>query len=410
MTDISARASSPHVLLAILAAAFNLRIGIVSVGPVIEDIRADTSMSSGLAGVLTTIPFLCMGLFAFVGPPLVQRLGSPRVMAGALGLIAIGALGRSAATAAWLVIATTLPIGLGIALIGAGLPSVVKQRFPQRAGAVTGAYVSSLSVAVAIVGIGLIPLVEALDSWRAALAFTALPAGLAILPWLGLIQRRRGSRAGHVPAADAPPRWRKPTSTSLLLGVIFGLQSLSFAGMVSWAPAIYEEAGWSAQAAAQTTTSIGVLTIVSALIFPPLSDGRDRRLFLAVIATVMGIGLFGVALLTTSGAWVWLTMFGLGTGAVFPLMLALPLDLHDSPRDVAETTAWMLGIGYSTAALAPVLIGALRDATGGFTLAISLLGSFAVAAGALSLLTRSRARRAQAMLNEPSPGESLSAN
>ena len=407
MTEIAARASNAHVLFAILAAAFNLRVGIVSVGPVIEDIRADTAMSSGLAGALTTIPFLCMGLFAFVGPPLVQRLGSARVMQGALALIAVGALARSAASAGWLVIATTLPIGLGIALIGAGLPSVVKQRFPGRAGAVTGAYASSLSVGVVIVGVGLIPLVDALDGWRAALAFTAIPALVAILPWLGLTKRRD---APITAASEQALAWSKPTSTSVLLGLIFGLQSLSFAGMISWAPAIYEDAGWSAHAAAQTTTSIGLFTILSSLIFPPLSDGRDRRLFVAVIATVMGIGLFGVALLTTSGAWVWLTLFGIGTGAVFPLMLSLPLDLHDSPSEVAETTAWMLGLGYSTAALAPVMIGALRDATGGFTIAISLLGAFAFGAGALSLVSRAHDRRRRAADRAPRPDELLSAD
>lgn len=403
MSEVSARISNPHVLVAILAAAFNLRIGIVSIGPVIEDVRLDTAMSSGLAGALTTIPFLCMGAFAFLGPPLVQRMGSARVMIGALALIAVGAVARSAVSEAWGVLATTLPIGLGIALIGAGLPGVVKERFANRAGAVTGAYVASLSVAVAIVGFGLVPLVELLGGWRAALAMTAVPAALAVVPWLGLSARRwrtpePAARSTAAVAVPGDPRVRderplgrprlRPSSTSLLLGLVFGLQSLSFAGMVSWGPAIYEQAGWSPQEAALVTSSIGIFTIISALIFPPLSDGRDRRLWIAAIAIFMGIGVLGIALLTTTGAWLWLTMFGLGTGAVFPLMLSLPLDLHDSPADVADTTAWMLGIGYLIAALAPVLVGALRDATGGFTLAVSLLGVLAIAAGVLSLFAR----------------------
>ncbi|MQA72906.1 MAG: hypothetical protein GEU88_00890 [Solirubrobacterales bacterium] len=118
MRRLGSPAGSARILIAILAAAFNLRIGIVAIGPVIDEVRADTSMSSGVAGVLTTIPFLCMGTFAFLGPPLAQRVGAARVVIGALALIAVGSAARSAVAEAWAVLAATLPIGLGIALIG----------------------------------------------------------------------------------------------------------------------------------------------------------------------------------------------------------------------------------------------------------------------------------------------------
>jgi CP family cyanate transporter-like MFS transporter len=61
------------VLGAILAAALNLRIAIAAIGPLTERIRADLDLSSTLAGVLNAIPFLCMGVFALLGPYVLAR-------------------------------------------------------------------------------------------------------------------------------------------------------------------------------------------------------------------------------------------------------------------------------------------------------------------------------------------------
>jgi MFS transporter, CP family, cyanate transporter len=387
-------------LVAILAAAFNLRIGIVAIGPIIEDIRSDTAMSSAVAGILTMIPFACMGAFAFLGPPLVRRIGEGRVILFSLGLIAAGTLLRSVVPDAVLVLLATLPIGLGIALIGVTLPAVVKVSFPDRGGAVTGAYVASLSLGVVIVGLGLVPLSHALGGWREALAVSAAPAFAAALLWV-----LAGGMTRYTPVADAAPPetaeeslevaapfhggmgWRVP----LLLSIAFGLQSMCFAGMVSWAPTIYEEGGWSQSQAALVTSSIGGFTVISSLTVPAWSEGRDRRPLVMATAWIMAIGVGGVALAPTNHPWLWLTMFGLGTGAVFSLFLTLPLDLSSDHRRVAILSAWMLGIGYLLSGLAPILVGAIRDLSGGFTAAMATLACLGIASG---VIVRTLPRRA----------------
>ena len=387
-------ATRTAALVAILAAAFNLRIGIVAIGPIVEDIRADTAMSSAVAGILTTIPFICMGAFAFIGPPLVRRIGEGRVVLGSLALIGAGTLVRSASPDAILVLLSTLPIGLGIALIGVTLPAVVKMTFPERGGAVTGAYVASLSMGVVIVGFGLVPLSDALDGWRPALALSALPALGAAVLWIAAGGMTRygsgsGSRAvqpadaeeslGTLPAAPEGLGWRMP----LVLAVAFGLQSMCFAGMVSWAPTIYENAGWSQSHAALVTSSIGGFTVIASLTVPAWSEGRDRRPLVMGTAWLMAIGVAGVGLVPVDHPWLWLTMFGLGTGAVFALFLTLPLDLASDPGRVAVLSAWMLGIGYLLAGASPILVGALRDLTGGFTVPMTALACLGITSGIL---------------------------
>ena len=385
-----------YVLAAILAAAFNLRAGIVIVGPLVDEIRSDTGMSSALAGALTTIPFFCIGLFAFLGPALVRRFGYRMVILAALLLITLGSLGRAAAPTGATMIVTTLPIGLGIALIGVTLPAVVKTQFPDRGGLVTGAYISFLSIGIITVGVALVPVADAVGGWRGAFALSAIPPAAAALLWTRPHAFPRGGpevAAGpEVPpsaVASGPARLRdrlRPDRAALLLGMTCGLQSVAFAGMVSWGPAHFQEAGWSESAAAMVLTAIGFYTVVASLTLLPASEGRDRRYWLVGAALALSVALLWIALAPTSLSWLWLTVFGLGSGGAFPLLLALVLDLADRPASAVRLTSWMLGLGYLIAGLTPVVIGALRDLTGSLELPILLLAGAGFLSAGLALL------------------------
>ena len=52
------------LILGIVLLAANLRPALTSVAPLIGQIRADTGMSNGVAGLLTTLPLLAFGLLA----------------------------------------------------------------------------------------------------------------------------------------------------------------------------------------------------------------------------------------------------------------------------------------------------------------------------------------------------------
>lgn len=55
-------------------------------------------------------------------------------------------------------------------------------------------------------------------------------------------------------------------------------------------------------------------------------------------------------------------------------MLTLPVVVSRDPREAGRISAMAFFIGYACAALAPLLVGALRDAAGDFQLAFGLLG------------------------------------
>ena len=60
-------------------------------------------------------------------------------------------------------------------------------------------------------------------------------------------------------------------------------------------------------------------------------------------------------------------MLGIAIGPLFPLTMTLPLDAADRPAEVASLAGMMLGLGYTFSATAPLLLGVIRDATGGFS-------------------------------------------
>jgi CP family cyanate transporter-like MFS transporter len=360
------------VLVALLIAALNLRVAIAAVGPLIDDIQADLGMTSALVSLLTAIPFLCMGGFAFIGPGVVERRGARWVLAFALVLIGGGTLLRAVMPTAWLMIAATLPIGLGIALGGVVIPIVLKHYFSDRPGTVTGAYTTALSVGIVVMGLTAVPLADALGSWRDVFALSALPAFVALPLWLAT--RVDDHRVDDEDAGPAGPGWRlHPSRIGVLVGVVFGLQSICFAAVVTWGAAVYEEAGWAPEDAALAITSLGVLTIAASLTVPRLSDRGDRRSWLIAMAVLMAVGLLGMALVPDRYGLAWMILFGFGNGALLPLCFALPLDLAETPAKAGELTAWMLGIGHGMAAFGPLLVGPLHDLTGAFTAGLLLL-------------------------------------
>jgi CP family cyanate transporter-like MFS transporter len=82
--------------------------------------------------------------------------------------------------------------------------------------------------------------------------------------------------------------------------------------------------------------------------------------------------MIGIALLPDA-AFLWASLLGLGLGAVFPLVLTLPLDVTDEPGQVGSVAAMMLLGGYAISALGPFALGAARDVTGNFGASVWLL-------------------------------------
>jgi len=110
-------------------------------------------------------------------------------------------------------------------------------------------------------------------------------------------------------------------------------------------------------------------------------------------SAVMVVSLTGVAL-APSGGFAWAALYGFTNGGLFALVMTLPLDVADEPRQVAAVAGLMLGAGYCLTSLAPFVLGAVRDLTGSFSGALWLIVVTATLFLALAAtLTRGRLHR-----------------
>lgn len=95
--------------------------------------------------------------------------------------------------------------------------------------------------------------------------------------------------------------------------------------------------------------------------------------------------MLGLAALGTTAGWLWVSLFAIGNGGSFAMLLTLPVDLCEEAGTVADVAMWMLGLGYVVAAGGPLAIGALRDLTGGFEAALAILAAASTVTAVLAL-------------------------
>ena len=403
--DASRQGASRRATLAVLAGLFlgtlALRPQLVGIGPLLPQIQADLGMSHGVAGLLAAIPVFLMGLFAPLGPWVSGRIGPRDALALCMvGIIGFGLL-RPALPGVPAILLTTIGIGIGIGTAGALLPIVVRMRAPDEPARATGFYAAGIVAGSLFAAAAAIPLAEALGGWRATLVVFAILGVGSLAAWLFFL--RADSPAHRATGRPSRLPWR--STTAWVLVAIFACQSLLYYSSVSWLPAVYIERGWSEADAGNLVALLHAVGLAAGIAVPLIADQvGTRRSQLLTVGLVTLAGFIGIVL-APDAAFLWAAVIGLGIGAVFPLVLTLPVDVSGGASAVGATAAFMLLFGYGISSFGPVLLGILRDATGNYQTSLWLLVLLSVGLLLASLaLTPARVRRGVRPLErEPVP-------
>ncbi|HAA40221.1 MAG TPA: cyanate transporter, partial [Pseudomonas sp.] len=220
------------LLLGLILVALNLRPALSSVAPLLADVSSSLGLSAAKAGLLTTLPVLCLGLFAPTAPILARRFGAERVVLGILLTLAAGIILRSAFGEVGL-FAGSLIAGASIGIIGVLLPGLIKRDFARQAGAMTGVYTMALCLGAALAAGATVPLSHYFgDRWTIGLGFWILPALAAALFWLPQVGRRH---ATHQVAYRVKGLLRDPLAwqVTLYMGLQSSLSYIVFGGLPS---------------------------------------------------------------------------------------------------------------------------------------------------------------------------------
>lgn len=368
------------LLLGLILVALNLRPALSSMAPLLSDVSQHLGLSAAKAGLLTTLPVLCLGLFAPLAPLLARRFGAERVVLGILMTLALGIVLRSSFGEVG-VFAGSILAGASIGVIGVLLPGIVKRDFARHAGTMTGVYTMALCLGAAMAAGATVPLSQHFGgSWAMGLGFWVVPALVAALFWLPQVGHKHG--AHHVAfRVRGLLRDRLAWQVTLYMGLQSSLAYIVF----GWLPSILIGRGLTPTQAGLVLSGSVIVQLASSLAAPWLATrGKDQRLAIVIVMLMTLGGLFGCLYAPIEGLWGWAILLGLGQGGTFSLALTLIVLRSRDPHVAANLSSMAQGIGYTLASMGPFAVGLVHDWTGGWNAVgwiFAVLGCGAIIAG-----------------------------
>lgn len=418
-----------HVLLvvAVVLFALNMRAGVTSIAPVLQEIQGGLHMSDSLAGLLTSLPTLIFALVGLITPLASRTIGLHSTMlvamvALSLGLIVRVFMGGSAGFLVFSIVALA-----GIAITNVLMPAFIKTHFPAQIPTYTAVYSTALTAMAFLSSVVVAPMSHSMSTgWRGALGFWGVLAVLAVVPAgiLVVLQKKHhlavgdgvavGAEAGVAAdtdangvahtgagaanntvaagiAADADAADTTDTADTTdaadaaagaepvqlwvmfrskkarALALFFGIQSLHAFVQMGWLAQIFRDYGVSQNYAGMLAGLMQLLSIPGAMLAPALlGKVRNPRLLVAGTAAIAAPAYLGMLLAPASVPWLWVILFALAN-TTFPMALTLIGWSGRSGDTTALLSSFVQSFGFLIASLGPLLVGILLQATTGWT-------------------------------------------
>jgi len=371
------KASRTLLLIGVLFVAINLRPALSSIGPLVDLIRQDVGLSDTLLGLLTTLPLIAFGIVSTITPLFTKRFGIGNTILGALILLTLGIIIRSAGGVFELYLGTIL-LGIAIAFGNVLIPALIKRNFPHKAGFVTSLYSGVMSLGAAFAAGLSFPLAEELNlGWRGSLSVWAVLAILALIIWIPNLKR-----LNRTPPSRSFKEAMKKLSGSLLvwkMALYMGLQSLAFYVILAWLPAILIDRGFEPSYAGWMLSLSQATGIIGAIVIPIWAGSRkDQRLIILSLIIVEVLALVGLMIPGIGLVELWVGLIGMVLGGTFGLALLLIVLRSKDAETAAELSGIVQSIGYLIAATGPFIVGVMYDFTQEWNYALGLLVAIAI--------------------------------
>ncbi|WP_262927757.1 hypothetical protein [Microbacterium sp. NIBRBAC000506063] len=159
------------------------------------------------------------------------------------------------------------------------------------------------------------------------------------------------------------------------LAVTFGTSSVMAYVTFAWFPTVMIDiAGVDAATAGFLLSLFAFIALPASLLVPVLVVRLQATRPLFLVGVISGlVGLTGLLLFPVpSLLWLWTVLYGL-VGLLFPLALVLISIRSRTPESAVLLSSFVQSVGYTGAAVFPMLIGVLHDLTDSWSVPILVL-------------------------------------
>ncbi|AIF44969.1 MFS transporter [Virgibacillus sp. SK37] len=353
----------------IIVVAFNLRAALTSVGPLVGIIRETLALPNWSIGILTSLPLFAFALMSPIAPKLGVKYSKEVVMIAGMIILCLGLLLRSVPFVP-LLFGGTILLGIGIAVANVLLPGVIKERFPNRVPLMTSVYATAMGLFAALASGVSIPIAEGAGlGWQIALGIWVVPALAAIAIWVYFVKQRTSANKVrmHYVYASNTKMWRSPLAWQV--AIFMGLQAFLYNVMITWLPDILFDYGVNKETAGWMLSFNQFIGLPASLLAPIIAGKfKSQQGMVIVLSLLFFLGFAGLLvgdsyqLMVAS-----VIIMGIGSGGIFPLALAFLGMRAKDGQEAAELSGMAQAVGYFLAAVGPILMGYLVDATGSWT-------------------------------------------
>ncbi|ANF95353.1 CynX/NimT family MFS transporter [Paenibacillus bovis] len=378
------RRNLAFLVFCILFVSINMRGPITGLSPLLELMRQDFTVSNTMAGFLTTIPLLAFALLSPFVAKLAGSYGMEKIIFFAMVILVAGGWMRPFGGISLLITGTFLT-GLAIAVLNVILPGLIKREFPLRIGIMTSVYSICTNVFAAIASALSLPLAVNLGlGWQGSLLTWTVLAMASLLCWIPQLRHNKVAKLAARSHTSGHSVWRSPIAWKITF--FMGLQSMIYYVSIAWLPDILQEQGMSRVQSGYMLSLMQFSMLPFNFIIPILAARlKTQRVLVFGTVVLYLIALFGIMMGSGHMGWIafCLILLGIAGAAAFSLSMMFFNLRTRTPEQATEVSGMAQSVGYLLAACGPTLFGILHDATGTWTIPLTLL----VAAAASLLYT-----------------------
>lgn len=367
MTKNETRKNASYVLmlinvLVVILVSSNLRSPIISVSPVLTDIRNALKLDSFQVSLLTSIPLFMFATCSVLVSRFSHQFSISRFLMYSLIILSFGLFLRITGSL-WMLFAGSLFIGLGICIGNVVTPGYIKNNFPKQIGLMTGIFAVSMNLTAALASGFSVKIGEWTGfGWRGSLGIWIVIAALGLFVLiLELIFNKRNPDQAKAAVSRSNFNMFK-SAQAWNISIFMGLQSLFYYCIMAWLPSFLtdyqmqgESTGW--------VLFVIQITMIPVTFCAPIIAGKmkNQRILIVFICTLMFVSTMMFAWLQSQWIYANAMIIGISNGLSFSLSILFFSTKTKNSANAVKISGMAQSVGYLIAAFGPPVFGKLHD-------------------------------------------------